>query len=1039
LIPDHPQQDTRNPYYVYADSDLQSADTGSIMHRLCHALSLAGFEAYIAASAHIDHDPQTPALTKEITDRHQAEKRLPITIYPGSVDGNPMSSIVVVRYILDAAQGQMIKEIGGEDTDLLFYYSDEASHGANDANILTIALHGPLPEPDQLQQLIELTQQTARDQQRRLLPRVSDWLKARTLSTIQRRQLQQSQAATCQPGVMVIVRDKYGLAEPLRKTLTSVGRWRNEAAGNVGVHVLSVSSPAPQHAFGFVAETFAACPASQINGLLGSSDCQWLLMLDAGDELIESGTCMLDQHLGQTSASMVYCDEIHHHGRDVGAVFRPGVNLDYLISLPVIMAGHWLFNREALLACGGFAPQLPQAMEFDLILRLIETQGINSIEHIAEPLVNCPAPALDSNPDEIAALESHLRNRGYAAHHVHEYPARHYHVTYGHSTQPLVSIIIPTKDQLPLLRRCVESLLEKTRYFNYEVIIVDNNSQERDSITWLTEINAIGGQKIRVLSYPHPFNFSAINNFAVGHAHGEYLVLLNNDTAIIQEDWLDELLNHAQRPEVGIVGAKLLYPSGYIQHAGVIAGLGGPAGHPFIGLPAAAHGYMQRLIVDQNYSVVTAACLMIRRSVYDDVAGMDEEHFKVSYNDVDLCLKVGAQGYLTIWTPRVVLIHEGSVSQTQTDRASFAAKLKRFTAEQHAMYRKWLPTLANDPAYNRNLSNTGNGFDLEGRTEWSWRPVKLPSLPAILAHPADLSASAQRRIFQPFTALRDEGAIDGVITTYVPGVIDVERYQPDAIVLQRRLNNPRLEVLKNLKAFSNSFKTLDLDCLPSELEMQGAIQTVQSLVDRIVVSTPELADLLTGSPAQIVILATALGQHWAQPLMPRLPNSRLRIGCFVSNDRVSDLSLVETLMSRLPNVDWVLLGHVHPRLMGAAREVHRNVHDRDDRDALASLNLDLALIPLRDNLSNHCRDHSLLLEYGACAVPVICSDVSGFRTGLPVTRLGHAADQWLAEIAQYLHDTESRIKQGEALRRTVLNGWIQDASRFEASLQGWLP
>src|SRR5690606_6132014 len=159
-----------------------------------------------------------------------------------------------------------------------------------------------------------------------------------------------------------------------------------------------------------------------------------------------------------------------------------------------------------------------------------------------------------------------------------------------------------------------------------------------------------------------------------------------NDTAIVQEQWLEEMLNHAQRPEVGIVGAKLLYPDGRIQHAGVILGLRGPADHPFIGEASDAAGYMQRLQVTQNYNAVTAACLMIRREVYDEVGGMDEEAFKVSYNDVDLCLKSRELGYLTVWTPHAVVLHEGSVSQTKVDTTAFELKRKRFVAEQDVMY-----------------------------------------------------------------------------------------------------------------------------------------------------------------------------------------------------------------------------------------------------------------------------------------------------------------------------------------------------------------
>jgi len=349
-------------------------------------------------------------------------------------------------------------------------------------------------------------------------------------------------------------------------------------------------------------------------------------------------------------------------------------------------------------------------------------------------------PLMKDNPDERKALLRHLHNRGYVAQLQSRYPGR-YHIRYAHAGQPLVSIIIPTRDQLPMLQRCVESLLEKTHYTGYEIIIVDNDSQVAEAREWLSGVAALGDDKIRVLSYPGAFNFSAINNAAAGIARGDYLLLLNNDTAIIQDDWLDELLNHAQRPEVGVVGAKLLYPDGRVQHAGVVLGLRGPADHPFIGETLDAPGYMQRLQIDQNYSAVTAACMMVRKSLYEEVGGMDESDFRVSYNDVDLCLKIQQAGYLTVWTPHALVMHEGSVSQKSVDPLREEEKRVRFHDEQQAMYHKWLPVLARDPAYNQNLGLTGAGFNFDASRGLDWRPVGPALLPRVLGHPADEGAA----------------------------------------------------------------------------------------------------------------------------------------------------------------------------------------------------------------------------------------------------------------------------------------------------------
>ncbi|HEY0288404.1 MAG TPA: glycosyltransferase, partial [Pseudomonas sp.] len=615
----------------------------------------------------------------------------------------------------------------------------------------------------------------------------------------------------------------------------------------------------------------------------------------------------------------------------------------------------------------------------------------------------------------------------------------------------LVSILIPTKDQLNYLQRCVESVLEKTRYFNYEIIIVDNNSQTPEAINWLAEMDAVGGQKVRVLRYPYPFNFSAINNLAARESKGDYLVLLNNDTAVMSEDWLDALLNHALRPEVGIVGAKLLYPNGDVQHAGVIVGLDGPAGHPFIGLPATSPGYMQRLMVDQNYSAVTAACLMIRKSIYDEVDGLDEESFKVSYNDVDLCLKVGALGYLTVWTPHAVLLHEGSVSQNTVDVATLEAKLKRFSQEQESMYSKWLPVLAADPAYNRNLSVNGGGFDLDGRSQLSWRPLAWRPLPIILGHPADTQVSATRRITQPFEQLRDAGQVDGMISRNLLGVVELQRYEPDIIVLQRRIDPPRLALMRKIKRFSNAFKVLDIDHYPSGLDFVSSvngsgtdigqsIHTALSHVDRLVVPTASLADVFLGRHMDIRIIPTLLSPGWANVQSRLEPAARPRVGCFMGTTQGIDFPLIEAVFKALSNeVDWIFLGKAPLELRDYAHETHLTIHAQHEPDKLAALNLDLALIALTPTVANHCRSNILALEYGACAIPVIASDVEGLRGTLPLTLMNNEPTRWIEAIRAVLNDRDAYAQQGQQLRAQVNAHWISTRDSADRLLKAWLP
>ncbi|HHQ4887586.1 TPA: glycosyltransferase family 2 protein, partial [Aeromonas veronii] len=239
---------------------------------------------------------------------------------------------------------------------------------------------------------------------------------------------------------------------------------------------------------------------------------------------------------------------------------------------------------------------------------------------------------------------------------------------------PLVSLIIPTRDHLELLERCVKTILECTSYRFFEIIIVNNQSSCLKTISYLERIKKV--EQVRVINYDHPFNFSAINNFAVSHARGSIIGLINNDIEVLSADWLEEMVRQVCRPDIGCVGAKLYYPDMRIQHAGVVLGIGGVAGHSHKFFRQHHHGYHSRLSLVQNYSAVTAATLLVRKSVYDEVGGM-ETSLSVAFNDVDFCLKVLDAGYRNLWTPFAELIHHESVSRGYEDNPEKQARFRR--------------------------------------------------------------------------------------------------------------------------------------------------------------------------------------------------------------------------------------------------------------------------------------------------------------------------------------------------------------------------
>jgi glycosyltransferase domain-containing protein len=857
------------------------------------------------------------------------------------------------------------------------------------------------------------------------------------------------------PQFVMLVLDLEDNEEKLNSTIDSVVEARRfyPELSAIVLSVSDVSKNLCNANLNFI-QVCVADYIDKLNSLVTESSGDWVMLVRAGEQFTTCGLQIAAQELALApDCWALYGDELQRMADgSLGAAFRPGFNLDLMLSFPAVMAKHWLIKREFLIGLGGFNSDFPDALELDFLLRLIEVKGLSGLGHVSEPLVISDAVVLVDNAQEKSTILRHLASRGYQARLVDYLPGR-YRIAYGHAPSPLVSIIIPTKDQLPILQRCVESLLEKTRYVHYELLIVDNNSETLEAREWLAAIEQMGEAKVRVLRYPYPFNYSAINNMAAREARGEYLVLLNNDTAIISESWLDELLNHAQRPEVGIVGAKLLYPDGRIQHAGVILGLRGPAEHPFIGEAMDAPGFMNRLQVDQNYSAVTAACLMIRKSIYDEVGGLDEENFKVSYNDVDLCLKVGDLGYLTVWTPHAVVMHEGSVSQKQVDPASLEVKRKRFLAEQDAVYAKWLPKLANDPAYNANLALNGPGFTLETNIDLTWRPLAWRPMPVMLAHNADPWGCGHYRIIKPHGAMCDAGLIDGAVADRLLEPAELLRLAPDVVVYQRPTKQESLDNMERSRRFSSAFKVYELDDYLPNTPIKSAHRTMMSkdlvkllrkglgYVDRFVVSTPALANALADFHTDIRIVENRLPLDWWGQLALSINTSvKPRVGWAGGVGHQGDLELIADVVRDLADeVDWVFFGMCPDKLRPYVAEYFPGIDIQQYPGKLASLRLDLALAPLEDNLFNACKSNLKLLEYGVCGYPVIASDIECYRGGLPVTLVKNRYRDWMEAIRAQLADRQALAARGSQLRETIQRDWMLTGGCLESWRNAWLP
>jgi GT2 family glycosyltransferase/glycosyltransferase involved in cell wall biosynthesis len=853
--------------------------------------------------------------------------------------------------------------------------------------------------------------------------------------------------------VLVLALDDDAAA--LDATLHSL---REQSLAARDIHILK--SSALQRAAGSGDSNLELDWVTPFNAIANASSAELLLTLHAGDTLSADALLLLAaRFVEQPAIVCCYMDEdAHGEGGIDHPVFKPDINLDLLRSYPYI--GRALaIRRDALLAVGGLQAARPALSHYDFAFRAIERFGLQAVGHLAEisvhaglsfaPWLGHPAIAAHS----AAVVSEHLQRLGVAHEMLPGALPGFNRVRYRHDRTPPVSIIIPTRDQLPLLSGLIDSLVGKTSYTNYELLIVDNDSREPAARAYLDGIERLNNTQLRVLHYPHPFNYSAINNFAAAQARGEYLILLNNDAAVLHNDWIEALLNHAQRPEVGVVGAKLHYPDGSIQHGGVVLGLRGVAEHPFVGQPMDAGGYMHRLQADQNYSAVTAACLMIRKSVYDSVGGMDEQDFPLAYNDVDLCLKVRQAGHLTVWTPYARLLHVGGASHGVAGTTDEDAKRQRAQDDEHAMYRKWLPLLANDPAYNRNLDLEGKGFDLDQRRNVAWQPFAKPVSPRLYCVTVDASAQGHHRVRQPFLSMQGAGIAEGAIADKPLAPIHMQRFGADSIVLHGALSDGQIDTLRHQKAFTRAFKVYDLDECFAQLsihgdlrhatpeEMQNTWRKAAALTDRLLVSTEKLAERFAGLHQDIRVIPNRLPlDGWENLRSERRIGKKPRIGWSGDASQHDDLALIAKVVGDLANeVEWVFLGSCPDALRPHIHECHDGVSPRDYPKKLASLHLDLALAPLQQNPFNECRSNLRLLEYGACGVPVVCTDIAGYQGPLPVMRVKNRDQDWLAAIRMHLDDPHASAKLGDALRDAVSKDWMLADDTLLAWRDAWLP
>ncbi|WP_231519140.1 glycosyltransferase family 2 protein [Alteromonas stellipolaris] len=482
----------------------------------------------------------------------------------------------------------------------------------------------------------------------------------------------------------------------LATTLQNVQRYSSQIQQVLVVGKVTASQYENVESVLSFSQAFKACSAKHST-----------LFIKSGDTLSEFALNEFISAAQQTDIAYCDTDEKNQKGVLTSPRFLPDWNPDLQFSTAYVKTGVLISPSVKDMIALKDVSTIAQ-----LVAAAWQKHSSITISHIPFTLVHSEnsikreQSELDSISDELNAQTSAISNF-----------SKHQNINcvlWKTPSEPLVSLVIPTKNAWQLVKACIDSIREKTIYKNYEILLIDNGSDEEASIRYFETLAEL--PEVRVLNYPGPFNYSAINNFGVKHAEGQVVGLINNDIEVISPDWLTYMVGHVIRDDIGCVGAKLLYSDGRIQHAGVVLGYGGGAGHAHKYFPRYHPGYLKRLAATQNYSAVTAACLLVKRSHFGAVGGLDEENLAVAFNDVDFCLRVRELGVRNLYCAEAELYHHESVSRGLDISPEKAA---RFNRELEYLQTKWSHVIKHDPAYNPNLTLKRENFALKTKEEQS--------------------------------------------------------------------------------------------------------------------------------------------------------------------------------------------------------------------------------------------------------------------------------------------------------------------------------
>jgi GT2 family glycosyltransferase len=849
------------------------------------------------------------------------------------------------------------------------------------------------------------------------------WLDTRQLGPVRQARIDTHvQAQGGGPALLVVIKDLGNNGSNLLHSLHSLDRQAPLLANTTVV----VMSTRPDAGTGLIEKGLywvATDPAhytGHLNQLISELEFDWLITLEAGSRLhADALSVTLLELMGKPACPAIFCDETYRDGAGgQWPLLRGNFNLDQLLSTPVAMAEHWFFQRDALLAMDGFDGSVPEAIELDLILRLVEA-GQQGFGHISEPLVVRQPSPLTACEDERVVLLQHLQRRGYSDAQVNESAPRHYLIDYASAT-PTVAVLVAAQGSLEHLKRCVATVLMLTHYSNYQLVLVETERTPDDVRQWMSTMAQESQGRVVALCSEAPLGLNTALNGAVEALSADYVAFLDAACVIADGQWLGLLVDQAMRPEVGAVGARRIERAERLQDAGLRLGLEGPADTLLLVHQPGPVDYIQ---VQRNVVALSRTCLVMSRAIFRQVGGFDDTRFTQRWADVDLCLKLHWAGYLNVWTPRAW------VALTEPVRQPHDTALD----DEQAMYAQWGASLGRDPCLSYLHALRGNGFEFDPDPQVLWRPMAFAGLPVVIG--LGQCGAREARIAQPLEALRSAGLVEGGLTPTALGVSEWLRLMPGSVVVPFAPGNDAgLDAARSQIA---PCRICDLAAAHDQWLEPAALRQALAGFDKVLVATPGQAARVAGTHPHIEVVPACLPPALWRELPSAKPGAgKVRVGLVCDTPSLLDVPLLAQVMEQFAGtVEWVVYGQLPPALRPWVDEFHPVVAPHRYPRLLAELGLHIALVAVVDTFSTLATAEQQVMEHAACATATIVSRPSAWPAAIvahSVQGFGDALHAWLNDASR--RDAVSQASQAQVMAQGLLEG--EQAARWIAAWNG---